>query len=262
MSTYYKIGELASLYGISTDILRYYEELGILVPKRGANGYRLYQTEDLWCLNVIRDLRTLGFSMEQIRNYINERSITSSLNLLEDELVAIDMQLAQLTAIRQNIISRRQTISQAQELPMGKITLKNLPVRPCHRIMQGYQTYEEMDILIKQLVNFDREKLYIIGNNQMGSFLNIESAKHGNCRDYHSVFILHPDGEYPIEDGQFLSICYRGDCSQNEIYVPQLLEYAQTNGMTVQGPLLELLWIDNHTSKHVEEQVTELQLSV
>lgn len=32
MSTFYKIGEIAALYGISTDILRYYEELGILVP--------------------------------------------------------------------------------------------------------------------------------------------------------------------------------------------------------------------------------------
>ena len=29
MSTYYKIGEIAALYGISTDVLRYYEELGI-----------------------------------------------------------------------------------------------------------------------------------------------------------------------------------------------------------------------------------------
>ena len=34
MSTFYKIGEIASLYNISTDILRYYEELGILVPRR------------------------------------------------------------------------------------------------------------------------------------------------------------------------------------------------------------------------------------
>ena len=66
MSTFYKIGEIAALYGISTDILRYYEELGILVPRRAPNGYRVYRTEDLWCLNVIRDLRQLGFSMDQI----------------------------------------------------------------------------------------------------------------------------------------------------------------------------------------------------
>lgn len=47
MSTFYKIGEIASLYNISTDILRYYEELGILVPRRAPNGYRIYRTEDL-----------------------------------------------------------------------------------------------------------------------------------------------------------------------------------------------------------------------
>ena len=47
MSTFYKIGEIAALYGISTDILRYYEELGILVPRRAPNGYRVYRTEDL-----------------------------------------------------------------------------------------------------------------------------------------------------------------------------------------------------------------------
>ncbi len=79
MSTFYKIGEIASLYNISTDILRYYEELGILVPRRAPNGYRIYRTEDLWCLNVIRDLRELGFSMEQIKAYIENRSIDSSL---------------------------------------------------------------------------------------------------------------------------------------------------------------------------------------
>ena len=262
MSTYYKIGELAKLYGISTDVLRYYEELGILVPRRALNGYRVYRTDDLWCLNVIRDLRELGFSMEQIRTYLKERSIASSLALLDEELTAIDEKMEQLTALRENILSRRQTISKAQELPLGIVIKKELPARPCHRIMQGYKTDEEMDILIKQLVNFDREKLYIIGNNQMGSFLNPDSAKAGSCREYDAVFILHPKGEHEIEGGTFLSVCYRGSCSQNSIYIPRLFEYAEKNGLTACGPLLELLWIDIHTSRYPSEQLTELQLQV
>ena len=91
MSTFYKIGEIAALYGISTDILRYYEELGILVPRRAPNGYRVYRTEDLWCLNVIRDLRELGFSMDQIRSYIENRSIGSTLELFQKEMHVIEM---------------------------------------------------------------------------------------------------------------------------------------------------------------------------
>ena len=67
MKDYYKIGEISRLYGIGTDSLRYYEELGILKPRRDQNGYRLYSLKDIYKLNVIRDLRLLDFSMEQIK---------------------------------------------------------------------------------------------------------------------------------------------------------------------------------------------------
>jgi len=123
MSTFYKIGEIAALYGISTDILRYYEELGILVPRRAPNGYRVYRTEDLWCLNVIRDLRELGFSMDQIRSYIENRSIGSTLELFQKEMHVIDQQIARLNSLRDNIITRRETITQAGKLVLGRIVL-------------------------------------------------------------------------------------------------------------------------------------------
>ena len=262
MSTYYKIGEIAALYGISTDILRYYEELGILVPRRAPNGYRIYRTEDLWCLNVIRDLRDLGFSMDQIRSYIENRSVGSTLELFQQELCLIDQQIARLQELRDNIITRRETIAQAVRLPLGTISLKTLPGRPCHRIMQSYETDEEMDVLIKQLVAFEPDRQYIIGNNQMGSFLNLSDARDGRCQQYEAVLLLHPEGEHSIEAGTYLSVCYSGSFRQTRRFVPQLLQYARDHGMAACGPLLELLWIDNHTTKHVEEQVTELQLKV
>ncbi len=262
MSTYYKIGEIAALYGISTDILRYYEELGILVPRRAKNGYRVYRTEDLWCLNIIRDLRDLGFSMDQIRSYIENRSVDSTLELFQKEMCVIDQQIARLNALRENIITRRETIAQAVRLPIGAIALKDLPARPCHRIMQSYDTDEEMDVLIKQLVSFEPDRQYIIGNNQMGSFVNLSAAMDGRCQQYDAVFLLHPDGEYSIEAGSYLSVCYGGSFRQTRRFVPQLLQYARDHAMAVRGPLLELLWIDNHTTKHVAEQVTELQLMV
>ena len=44
MKDYYKINEIARLYGIGVDSLRYYEKLGILKPRRDTNGYRLYNS--------------------------------------------------------------------------------------------------------------------------------------------------------------------------------------------------------------------------
>ncbi|PWM36159.1 MAG: MerR family transcriptional regulator, partial [Clostridiales bacterium] len=75
MKEYYKIGEISKLYDIGTDSLRYYEELGLLNPKRDSNGYRLYSLRDISRLNVIRELRTLGFSMERIKSYLDHRTL-------------------------------------------------------------------------------------------------------------------------------------------------------------------------------------------
>ena len=70
MKQFFKINEISKLYNIGPDSLRYYEKLGLLAPKRGKNNYRLYTLDDLWRLNIIRDLRRLGFPMEKIQRDI------------------------------------------------------------------------------------------------------------------------------------------------------------------------------------------------
>ena len=54
MKEYYKIGEISNLYNIGTDSLRYYEEMGILHPKRDDNGYRMYSINDIRKLNIMK----------------------------------------------------------------------------------------------------------------------------------------------------------------------------------------------------------------
>ena len=103
MKQYYKIGEISDLYQIGPDSLRYYEKLGILTPKRGSNDYRMYSLDDLWRLNVIRDLRRLDFPMEKIKEYLNNRSIETTNQLLVEELSAIDAQIKELNLLRENV---------------------------------------------------------------------------------------------------------------------------------------------------------------
>ncbi len=82
MKDYYTVGEISRLYGIGTDSLRYYEEIGALSPKRGKNNYRLYSLKDIYRLNIIRDLLTLGVSMKQIREYLDCQNMESTFRLL------------------------------------------------------------------------------------------------------------------------------------------------------------------------------------
>lgn len=72
----YGIGEVSDIAGISTRTLRYYEEAGLLVPARTANGYRRYAPADLDRLQEILLLRHMGMSVAEI---------PSALSATEDE---------------------------------------------------------------------------------------------------------------------------------------------------------------------------------
>ena len=68
-----KSGELAHMAGVSVRTLRHYHAIGLLPePKRAENGYREYDAEHLLRLLRIRQLASLGFSLEQIAPMLDE----------------------------------------------------------------------------------------------------------------------------------------------------------------------------------------------
>ncbi|MCX5444864.1 MerR family transcriptional regulator [Streptomyces nigrescens] len=62
-----RIGELARRTGVSTRVLRYYEERGLLRAQRDANGYRRYDEEEsVERVGRIRELLALGLNTDDI----------------------------------------------------------------------------------------------------------------------------------------------------------------------------------------------------
>ena len=62
------IGEMAKLFDVSTDTLRYYEQEGLLQSQRNSeNGYRYYSYEDLFVFMDILLFRSLGIAVKEIR---------------------------------------------------------------------------------------------------------------------------------------------------------------------------------------------------
>uniref|UniRef100_A0A942T669 MerR family transcriptional regulator n=1 Tax=Neobacillus citreus TaxID=2833578 RepID=A0A942T669_9BACI len=66
MSTMH-IGELADRAGMSLRTIRHYDEVGLLVPSaRTAGGFRVYTEGDLERLLVIRRMKPLGFTLDEM----------------------------------------------------------------------------------------------------------------------------------------------------------------------------------------------------
>ena len=68
-----KINDVESRVGITKKNIRFYEEQGLLSPRRNPeNGYREYGEEEIQSLQRIKLLRKLGVPLDEIRQMVNE----------------------------------------------------------------------------------------------------------------------------------------------------------------------------------------------
>lgn len=67
-----QIGELAEKTGLSLRTIRHYDEVGLLKPStRSEGGFRLYAADDLARLMLIRRMKPLGFSLDDMNELLN-----------------------------------------------------------------------------------------------------------------------------------------------------------------------------------------------
>lgn len=108
------IGELADRTGVSERRLRYYERVGLLVPRRQANGYRDYDAAAERTVVQIRALLAAGLPTRLIHRVLpcaledgSLQPCPGVLNALRGRLNRIDQQVTELTraqyALRQAI---------------------------------------------------------------------------------------------------------------------------------------------------------------
>ncbi|GLY02987.1 MULTISPECIES: MerR family transcriptional regulator [Actinoplanes] len=66
-----QIGEAADRVGLSIRTIRHYEEAGLVLPSaRSDGGFRLYTEPDLDRLRVIKRMKPLGFTLDEMRDLL------------------------------------------------------------------------------------------------------------------------------------------------------------------------------------------------
>ncbi|MGW2250375.1 MerR family transcriptional regulator [Kitasatospora sp. NPDC001660] len=104
-----RIGEVSRLTGVSTRLLRYYEEQGLLEPARSAGGYREYAEADTVRVRQIRSLLAAGLSTRVIAELLPcatgpipaLEACPNLLATLRGELADMDSRIDELTRSRQ-----------------------------------------------------------------------------------------------------------------------------------------------------------------
>ena len=108
-----KIGTLSAHTGVPTRMLRYYEDQGLVAPRRSGNGYRDFADEDVDRVTTIRDLIRSGLPTRLIRIVLEMEDPAASgwtsqctrdfARQLADELGALESRIACLTRSRDTV---------------------------------------------------------------------------------------------------------------------------------------------------------------
>jgi MerR family transcriptional regulator, copper efflux regulator len=77
----HQIGAVAERVGLSLRTVRYYEEMGLISPEmRTDGGFRLYTEENVERLLTIKQMKPLGFSLQEMRELLDARDLLRSLD--------------------------------------------------------------------------------------------------------------------------------------------------------------------------------------
>lgn len=77
------VKQVASASGVSVRALHHYDEIGLLKPEIGRNGYRYYGQEELLRLQRILFYRELGVGLADIRRMLDDPAFNTRAALLE-----------------------------------------------------------------------------------------------------------------------------------------------------------------------------------
>lgn len=112
-----KIGDFSKRTGASIRTLRYYDEIDLFKPSEIDlfTNYRYYSEEQIDDLNLINELKDVGFSLDEIKNYWNnfdnDKMLQKKQELL-NEIDNINTKIRKVDYLRSNIVN-------------GKIILNN-----------------------------------------------------------------------------------------------------------------------------------------
>jgi DNA-binding transcriptional MerR regulator len=116
-----QIGEVAARTELSLRSLRHWDEVGLVTPSaRSEGGFRLYTEEDVEKILVIRRMKPLGFSLEEMK------AVMIDIEVLRDPTATADDRRAagaRVAGVRADAVQRRTALERQLAMADEFITL-------------------------------------------------------------------------------------------------------------------------------------------
>jgi len=116
---YYTVGEVAKLSNLSVQTLRYYDQIDLFKPAYidTLTNYRYYHDNQIFYLDIIKSLKYIGITLEDIKKALG---LTSGelLGFLEQQEQRIEEKISRLNEVKYTLLKTKKQIQEQIDIPV------------------------------------------------------------------------------------------------------------------------------------------------
>ena len=267
MKEYFSIGELAELFGLNIQTLYYYDSVGIFSPRERneKNGRRKYEFDQIYELATVSYMRRLGYSLEEIKEYIENRSPERFMKMMDEKEKQIDREIEHLKQMKRFIRNEKNNITAALNVPLG------VPMLVGHReeflLVSDITASDERRTAVEIAEHVREQEKYHGAMGAVGSICLKEDLEKGLFDKYVKVYTkLEKRAASPKvmkrPAGEYVEMYYRGYAWDMEAPYERITGFSREIGRVTGEMWYEDLLLDELTVKGYEDYVVRVMVPV
>lgn len=266
---YIKSGEFAKISGVNKQTLFFYNKIHLFSPAFvDKQGYRYYTFSQLDVFSTILALKTIGMSLEEIKEYIDTRTAETTQGLFQNCIEKTREKINELETLSREMKKRMELIEKARKIRCGEVYVEHHEKQYiyCGSYIAKDATVIERHTCMGELIEYRlRHQLHCghaLGGMVEKSFLENPTGEQTKYCRYFTV-IDHPEkdqGNMEKTAGNYLVLYYKGPYDKTFLAYPQIIEYADSHNMKLGDYAYEESLIDEISEYRPEEYITQITI--
>ena len=267
------IGEFSNICKVSTKTLRYYAEIGLILPNEinPENGYRYYSIEQLETMLMINRLKSYHFSLEEIKTILCSeemreeklfRELSRKKKELADEIVKAQTILDQLKEDLAILSQGKPLLSYMEDYDVQLVEVPTMCILSLRKMIQEYAFAEEYPQCFGRLFKRIRDNGLTVPAPPMVLFHSEEYTPLGLDTEFAVPVKEAVTGTRDLSPGLCLKTILYGSYSQLPSVYAKQREWAEKEGYMGTNALYEVYVTDPSQVSDESALVTEIYFPV
>lgn len=263
------IGEFSNICKVSTKTLRYYAEIGLILPVEinPENGYRYYSVEQLETVLLINRLKSYHFSLEEIKTILKSEELpdeilylelTKKKREIEKQVQEVQKTLDQLNNDISNLKQGKSIMSYMENIDVKLVEEPRMYLLSFRKMVHEYEFAEEYGRCFSELFRKIQDDQLTAISPPMVLFHSAEFSPFGLDTEFAIPVKEYVKGTRDFYPGLCLKTVLHGSYSNlSSVYTKQR-EWAEKEGYECSDALYEVYVTDPTQVSQESELVTEI----